>query len=533
MSSIIDTESEVARSETIPSKESFSSDDENIESNNESPEDSDVEKHPLLKSFAYGNAMNIVFGSALGKSLFHVVKAVVCSGTLGSWEAGRAHLRLVAQPNETDLGTLMKPKVENILALTKPSPFGKNGETVYDETVRKGLELAADQFTLDNEDKLLNDIKEQIQEKLFPSLKNGSSALTLKRYKMALYQDGGHFQFHRDTLHADNHQATLLLEVRSAHEGGTFVIDPHGDFEKGIESSSLFKIDFNKKGDSSSCLKWVAFYTDALHKVEPVTSGTRIVIQYDVYIKPDALQITKKTDTKQPAKKKSRVEKSDDEENDDENEDNDDDDDDDDDDEEDDDEEIDEDGDEEEYGGEMFLEVSQCISRASEFYQMSVDGMKSVLSQLDKKLSQSGTTNIAIPLFHRYSAASIKPELLKATDRLLFEAIAKTGKYVLGLSPITLSGRTDYEATGDNETFSAHFTYPMSKRYRWDTTTGAINGKEISKRHLLNRRGCEYIVSNREESTQLEHSSYKEYTGNEAEEGRFKYFLGVMVVGRK
>jgi hypothetical protein len=37
---------------------------------------------------------------------------------------------------------------------------------------------------------------------------------------------------------------------------------------------------------TNSYLKWIMFYTDVEHRVEPVLSGTRMVLQYDVMIPP-------------------------------------------------------------------------------------------------------------------------------------------------------------------------------------------------------------------------------------------------------
>ena len=282
-------------------------------------------KHPLLRSFQYGSPMKLVFGSPLGDALKHATTDSICSGDISVQLATKAAIRLLPG-NQQSLGSLLQPHVDKILELTKPSHFGKGDQTVYDETVRKGLELVADQFSIDNEQSILQNIKQEIHEKLFPSLPGGVEAIMLKRYKMALYQEGGHFQFHRDSLHADNHQATLLVEVRSAHEGGKFVIDHAGAYSKRLallqdmQPSSDLKaptpaapettkltaqekkrlseeeqkkyhgcsyFDFNKIDDAKKPLKWLAFYTDALHMVERVESGTRIVIQYDVYLNPD------------------------------------------------------------------------------------------------------------------------------------------------------------------------------------------------------------------------------------------------------
>ncbi len=139
----------------------------------------------------------------------------------------------------------------------------------------------------------------------------------------------------------------------------------------------------------------------------------------------------------------------------------------------------------------------------------------------------------AIPLFHRYSAASIKYELLKATDRQLFEAIIKTGKYVLGLSPITIVVESDADGKYDEKCYKITFTESINESYEINEDTNNINTISINQKHFLNKRKCMYIVTKREGSWTLESSHYKEYVGNDAQPGRYKYFLGVIIIGRK
>ncbi len=523
--------------------ENDSSEEEEVQSSC----DSDTEIHPLLKEFIYGNKMKITFGSPLGKLLFNIVKETICYNLIGQWVARDCHIRLVSTTHKKkskrlDLGTLTNPQLNKIILAAK------NGETMCDKRIRKGLELSADQFTIDHEATLLKPIKQYLQKTLFPSLQGGPKGLTLKRYKMVIYQKGDHFDFHRDTLHADDHQATVLVEVTSPHKGGTLLIDPHGN--TGSEShNGVFSIDFN----NYETLKWVAFYTDASHKMKPVTSGTRIVIQYDVYVKPSLLlQFTSKSDNDYGCYSNYSAPKPADDDCDDEESDSD---------SENDNEDADRDIDSEDHDSDdndnesveedeiegtafqleesdvdevqLFLDVSKSISKSSNWYESSMEGIAAVIAELHNMLSQSGTTNIAIPLFHRYSVASIKPRLLKGTDRELFDAIAKTGKYILGLSPITLSGQTDYDNSWEGGYYTANLTAPMKLRYRWDATTERARGKPITQKHLLNRRKSKYIVSNREESRCLATTDYQEHTGNEPAPATFKYFLGVIVVARK
>ena len=448
--------------------------------------------HPLLRKFEFGEDMEVLFDSSLGSALKNIMAEAICCGEIAPSSIMDTTMRnLQAGDLDNGLGTLLQPDVDRIVAIAKPSPFGQGNETVFDDNVRKGLELVASQFSIAHEDELLRGIRQQIQQKLFPLLPGGPEAVTLKRYKMAIYQEGGHFQFHRDSLHADNHQATLLLEVRSAHEGGKFVIDHYSRGAKKIEVSkdyygkpryaALFEMSFDEGGNVSTPLKWMAFYTDALHKVERVISGTRIVIQYDVYI-----------DTNMPV-----------------------------------------------VGGD-----SNETPAYSDFYPLNKfesyrypciphGALQKVLRELDKLITMHGTENVAIPLFHCYSAVTIKREFLKVFDRLLFDAIVEENKYVLGLSPVVAKAKSDDRGRYFREDFSFKFTDPMDVSHYWDANEKDIRSMTIGKDHDLNSRDCMYVFSQREEAWQIEYSENCEWLGNEAEPGRLKYFLGVMVVGLK
>jgi hypothetical protein len=190
--------------------------------------------HPVLREHSFGS-FSIDFKNPLGPILYDIESIVA-----GKLPVNIASAAVMSTANcitddhgatttaKVPLGTMFTPDVEPLLQLTKPSPFGKGDATVFDEAIRKGLKLTADQFTIENEETLLNQIKPEIQEKLFPFMKE----ITFKRYKMALYQQGGHFDFNCDSVHATNHQATLLIEVRSAHEGGKLLIDHDGNVFK-------------------------------------------------------------------------------------------------------------------------------------------------------------------------------------------------------------------------------------------------------------------------------------------------------------
>ena len=154
--------------------------------------------------------------------------------------------------------------VQAILDLSTPSGFGADNVLKFDDTVRKAREIAADRL----QDPFLNShyLDDRVRE-LLPKYD-----ITCKLHKLALYTPGGHFLKHRDTNHAPNHLASLVVCLPVPFSGGSLEIDT---------SEGVKNIKF-----SSTDLTYAAFFTDSLHEVKPVRRGTRMCLQYDVYAEP-------------------------------------------------------------------------------------------------------------------------------------------------------------------------------------------------------------------------------------------------------
>lgn len=169
-----------------------------------------------------------------------------------------------------DAGTLFKPKLEVLLGESRPSSFGRGEETVYDEKVRLGREILAKDLAFTNE----SDFKADLQNLLGKLRKDflPNEVLMLVLYKMAIYEKGGHFKTHKDTPMSRCHVATLLLEIKSYHEGGMLKFN-FGKHEKSVIL----------KNTTKDQLSYCVFFTDIDHAVEPLLSGCRIVLQFCVY----------------------------------------------------------------------------------------------------------------------------------------------------------------------------------------------------------------------------------------------------------
>lgn len=156
--------------------------------------------------------------------------------------------------------------VNTLIALAVKFKFGRNNETVFDETVRKGLELRAGEHITNVSADIIGSLKNTIKDRLFPR----ANGISFVFNKLAIYEEGGFFATHRDTPHAHNHQATLLVALPYVHTGGNLVLTAG-------ESEVIYSTSTNGN-------PWCAFYTDVMHHVEPVLSGTRVVLQYDVCV---------------------------------------------------------------------------------------------------------------------------------------------------------------------------------------------------------------------------------------------------------
>ncbi|KAG1876414.1 hypothetical protein DFJ58DRAFT_740692 [Suillus subalutaceus] len=151
-----------------------------------------------------------------------------------------------------DAGAWMKPVVGVLQRHATPSPFGRGEETVMDPTYRRGTELKADElaFSLQGDETSQYELfVDYIQDELRTSMFVGKS-VTLKLYKLAIYGEGGHFDWHRDSTHSDAHHGTVLVGVET-------IVNMHP----------------TKSVDKLRPVV-VAFYTDTEHKVMPVTKDT-------------------------------------------------------------------------------------------------------------------------------------------------------------------------------------------------------------------------------------------------------------------
>ncbi|MCX6873452.1 MAG: 2OG-Fe(II) oxygenase [Verrucomicrobia bacterium] len=164
---------------------------------------------------------------------------------------------------------LHESQVKEIIALAEVAPYGKGTRTVLDESIRKCWQLDASCFSFDSPQwkKFLKQTLSTIREDL--GIKGKISA---SPYKLLLYGKGGHFKAHKDTEKLEAMFGTLVIALPSKHEGGRLYIRHDGREIKVDFSSEQHRHDFQH----------AAFFADCEHEVEPVRSGYRCCVVYNL-----------------------------------------------------------------------------------------------------------------------------------------------------------------------------------------------------------------------------------------------------------
>lgn len=208
---------------------------------------------------------------------------VALAEQLKNWRNDVTNVNKINKIVKTDTTTIFnlntKSCPENqLIDLVRPSLVGIGTETVYDPTIRKASEIGGGGGTVYfiPPIEMWNGIFRHVYEYFHRSI-------NVQFDKVAVYTKGDFFEAHRDTVRAPNHIATLLIGTDYEYEGGEFTI---GQSHKKTNANDDNETSHSYKLDKKSFL---LFYTDTLHSVERVTSGTRVVLQFKVFLADSAM----------------------------------------------------------------------------------------------------------------------------------------------------------------------------------------------------------------------------------------------------
>jgi hypothetical protein len=368
-----------------------------------------------------------------------------------------------------EAGDLNNLNVDVVMEKSNVSSFGRGEKTVMDLDYRKGREISGADIKMGYTNWDLD---------LTSATMFVGRNVKVNLHKLAIYEPGGHFDWHMDSTHSDEHHATILIALNTVWKGGDLVLRRNG-IERRVSMQPTTE-------ERDTLLQVVMFYTDTEHKVEPVTEGIRIVLQYDVEVTGWAEK--DKDGGEEPADDEKNYKGDIDEE------------------------EIDEeDIDEEDIYG-YFDDVTNIYyNRQNKVGATTVfsddASIKRVVEIIEKSL-ESGEEEVAFALQHLYRKSSIRPTFLKGSDSQLYAALAD--RFDVTLGAVVLHGSTDWDGRYDK--YYVH---------RYDNFTQAKTKDLLF--HVPKSSGIELISSNH----------YIEHTGNEPQPGEQKYFGSGMFVRQK
>ncbi|KAH9842211.1 P4Hc domain containing protein [Teratosphaeria destructans] len=192
--------------------------------------------------------------------------------------------------------------LKKLLAACTPASFGRGQQEVLDDTYRKASKLDADRFAT-NFCPYACGIIDIVLQMLLPNvIAPGSEKRSIRAelYKLNIYSaPSGKFKAHVDTPRSDAQFGSLVVCLPVAHQGGELVVrngstDVVFDWAAPDANHSGPKLghatDQAGQGAAalappSSSIHWAAFYSDCEHEVLEVTSGHRITLTYNLYVR--------------------------------------------------------------------------------------------------------------------------------------------------------------------------------------------------------------------------------------------------------
>ncbi|KAL7917032.1 hypothetical protein ACQKWADRAFT_82283 [Trichoderma austrokoningii] len=164
---------------------------------------------------------------------------------------------------------LSEEAAQYLISKSEKAPYGNHKETLVDDTGRDTYEISKKRISFRNKqwgrhvDEIVQSVAHELGE-------NGSN-VRAKFYKHLLYKPGAMFKPHKDTEKDPSMFGTLVICLPSEHTGGTVCL------QHGGKSLKLSTAETSAYGYS-----YLAWYADVTHEIEPVQTGYRWVLTYNL-----------------------------------------------------------------------------------------------------------------------------------------------------------------------------------------------------------------------------------------------------------
>ena len=164
-------------------------------------------------------------------------------------------------------------QVRALIDAAERAPYGKGAQTLVDRSVRDCWQIDASRLRVGGH--AWPETFATILEAVATGIGCRAGALDARLYKLLVYPTGGFFAPHRDTEKVDGMVATLTITLPTEGEGGDIVVR-HGDREAVIDMHAV----------EPSELAFAAFYADCTHETQPVRTGHRLSLVYNLCVLP-------------------------------------------------------------------------------------------------------------------------------------------------------------------------------------------------------------------------------------------------------
>ncbi|KAJ6513659.1 hypothetical protein C8R47DRAFT_1206964 [Mycena vitilis] len=176
-----------------------------------------------------------------------------------------------------DLGNATDEDLLALAAACDQATFGKDQMDVLDETYRKAGKMNLNKFAA-RLDVVASGLIDAISPDLLQGQDTDAKALRAELYKLNVYGPGSFFKAHKDTPRGETMIGSLVLIFPTEHTGGALSLEHDGvtwTFDSAAELSAA---------GSVPGIAYVAFYSDVTHAVEPVQTGHRVTLTYNLFL---------------------------------------------------------------------------------------------------------------------------------------------------------------------------------------------------------------------------------------------------------
>ncbi|KAF1911956.1 hypothetical protein BDU57DRAFT_483512 [Ampelomyces quisqualis] len=198
--------------------------------------------------------------------------AVLADPVTIRWDSAKSIEKLTL-PLSKEKAARKQSSVTRLAAGTQPASFGFQGRDVIDESYRKASKLDTSAFST-NFCPYEAGIIDVIAQALLPKFPYSSQGIFAELYKLNIYQaPSGFFRAHVDTPRSELQFGSLVVCLPCDHQGGQLIVR-HQDQETRFDWSG-----------HAQNIQWAAFYSDCEHEVLEVTSGHRVTLTYNLYMR--------------------------------------------------------------------------------------------------------------------------------------------------------------------------------------------------------------------------------------------------------